>query len=259
MAKKKMTMQAINEMIEQGMTKADIARELGVSRQALYNFMSKNRDVKKRGRPPMTEEQKAEAKEKRQEALAKNPDMYKKEYRMDKAESLHGGAMQSLERYCTATDEEISEMMGNVIKWYEIGKLSKPQNDDEVEHRIELYFQYVYKTGEKPSMEKLALSLGVTLRSLQYWRDGQFCSARRQELIRNAITALAAMDAELVNNNKIPQVTYIFRAKNFFEMKDQQEMTINHNTKRVADEEELRKRIMDGVIIDGDYEDVEGD
>jgi hypothetical protein len=42
-------------------------------------------------------------------------------------------------------------------------------------------------------------------------------------------------------------------------MKDQQEMTINHNTKRVADEEELRKRIMDGVIIDGDYEDVEGD
>lgn len=254
-----MTMQAINEMVEQGMTKKDIAKEFGVSRTYFYEFIKKNGEKKKRGRPPMTEEQKAAAKEKRQEALAKNPDMYKKEYRMDKAESLHGGAMQSLERYCTATDEEVSEMMGNVIKWYEIGKLDKPQNDDEVEHRIELYFQYVFKTGEKPSLEKLALALGVTVRTTNYWRDGQFCSARRQELIRNAITALAAMDAELVNNNKIPQVTYIFRAKNFFEMKDQQEMTINHNTKRVADEEELRKRIMDGVIIDGDYEDVEGD
>lgn len=253
-------MQAINEMLEQGMSKSDIAKEFGVSRTFIYDFIKRNGEVKKRGRKPMTEEEKAEAKEKRKEALAQNPDMYKKkEYSMSKPESLHGGALQSLERYCTATNEEISGMMGNVIKWYEIGKLDRPQNDDEVEHRIELYFQYVYKTGEKPSMEKLALALGVRLRTLQYWREGSTCSARRQELICNAITALAAMDAELVNNNKIPQVTYIFRAKNFFEMKDQQEVNINHNAKRIADEEELRRRIQEGVIIDGDYEDVEGD
>ena len=48
--------------------------------------------------------------------------------------------------------------------------------------------------------------------------------------------------------------------KNFFGMKDQTEIQINHNAKRMADEEELRKRIMEGVVIDSeDYEVVEDD
>ena len=35
-------------------------------------------------------------------------------------------------------------------------------------------------------------------------------------------------------------------------MKDQTEIQINHNAKRMADEEELRRRIMEGVVIDSD-------
>ena len=34
------------------------------------------------------------------------------------------------------------------------------------------------------------------------------------------------MDAELVSRGKIPQVTYIFRAKNFFGMKDQTDLVV---------------------------------
>lgn len=257
MPKRKLNYPEVKKMMDKGISKADIAREFGVSRQTVYNFLEEN--TPKRGRKPMTEEEKAEAREKRREEYEQNPDMYKKaEYSMTKTEYLRGGAMQDLERYCNATDEEISDMMGNVYKWAEIGRMSKPQNDDEVEQRIKDYFQYVIKTGEKPSVEKLCLALGVTSRSLNYWRDGTYCSARRQELVCMAYQTLAAMDAELVNNNKIPQVTYIFRSKNFFGMKDQTEVQINHNAKRVADEEELRRRIMEGVVIDSDdYEVVE--
>lgn len=168
----------------------------------------------KRGKKPMAEEEKAAAKEKRKQELAENPNKYKKEeWSMTKAESLHGGAMQSLERYCTATNEEISQLMGNVVKFYELGKLAPVKTDDECEQRIDAYFQYIIRTGEKPSLEKLALALGVTRRALEYWKNGENGSRRRQAMINYAIETLAAMDAELVNNNKIPQVTYIFRSK----------------------------------------------
>lgn len=170
---------------------------------------------KKRGRKPYTPEQRAEAdkrnaeaREKRKQELAENPDKYKKEWSMTKAESLRGGAMQDLERYCTATNEEISQLMGNVVKFYELGKLAPVKTDDECEQRIDAYFQYIIRTGEKPSLEKLALALGVTRRSIDYWKNGEIGSARRQAMINYAIETLAAMDAELVNNNKIPQVTW---------------------------------------------------
>lgn len=164
---------------------------------------------KSRGRPPMTEEEKAAAREKRRQELAENPDKYKKkEWSMTKAESLRGGAPQSLERYCTATDEEISQLMGNVVKFYELGKLAPPKSDDEVEQRIEAYFDYIIRTGEKPSVEKMALALGVNRSTLQSWKNGEYGSARRQAMVCFAYETLAAMDAELVNNNKIPQVTY---------------------------------------------------
>ena len=207
---------------------------------------------KRGGKKPMTEEEKAAAREKRKQELAENPDKYKKEWSMTKAESLHGGAMQDLERYCTATNEEISQLMGNVVKFYELGKLAPVKTDDECEQRIDAYFQYIIRTGEKPSLEKLALALGVTRRMIDYWKNGEYGSKRRQDMINYAVETLAAMDAELVNNNKIPQVTYIFRSKNFFGMKDQTEIYHHADSRKEIDEEELRKRIMENVIIDVD-------
>lgn len=210
---------------------------------------------KKRGRKPMTEEEKAAGREKRRQELTENPDKYKKkEWSMTKAESLHGGAIQDLERYCTATNEEVSQLMGNVVKFYELGKLAPVKTDDECEQRIDAYFQYIIRTGEKPSIEKLALALGVTRRMINWWQNGERGSQRRQAMINYAIETLAAMDAELVNNNKIPQVTYIFRSKNFFGMKDTQDIVHHNDSRKEIDEEELRKRIMENVIIDVDEE-----
>ena len=73
-------------------------------------------------------------------------------------------------------------------------------------------------------------------------------------MIKQAKEMLAAMDADLVSNNKIPQVTYIFRAKNFFGMKDQTDVVITPNNPVGAEvpEEELRKRIAGDVVIDKD-------
>ena len=48
-------------------------------------------------------------------------------------------------------------------------------------------------------------------------------------MIKKAKEILAGMDAELVSTGKIPQVTYIFRAKNFFGMRDQTDLVVTPN------------------------------
>ena len=199
------------------------------------------------GRPKLTQEER----EKRKQEYAENPDMYKKKkWSMGKPESLQGGGITSIDRYCNATNEEVSQLMENVVKWYELGKMSPVKTDEECAERLSAFFQYLIKTGEKPSVEKMALALGVTRRTLEYWKNGELGSKMRQAMICYAYETLAAMDAELVNNNKIPQVVYIFRSKNFFGMKDQSEIVHHTNTRKEIDEDELRKRILQNVIIE---------
>ncbi len=174
-------------------------------------------------------------------------DVKSKNYSMTKPESL-GGAIQSLDKYCTATDEEISQLMSNVVKWRNLGMSAPVKTDEECAERLDAFFNYIIKTGEKPSVEKMALALGVTTRAMEYWKNGVNGSRTRQAMINYAYQSLAAMEAELVNNNKIPQVTYIFRSKNFFGMRDQTEVIHHSDSRKEIDEEELRKRIMQNVI-----------
>jgi len=125
-----------------------------------------------------------------------------------------------------SSQSEISEMLNSVLRWY---KMPKVQSDEECGERLELFFNSIMQAGELPSVEKMALALGVTRESVRNWENGIKCSAVRTDMIRRAKEILAAMDAELVSRNKIPQVTYIFRAKNFFGMKDQTDVIVTPN------------------------------
>lgn len=48
-------------------------------------------------------------------------------------------------------------------------------------------------------------------------------------MIKRAKEILAALDAELVSNNKLPVVSYIFRAKNFYQLSDKTEVVLTPN------------------------------
>ena len=63
------------------------------------------------------------------------------------------------------------------------------------------------------------------------WEHNYTKGRVRADMIKKAKEILAAMDAEMVSEGKIPQVTYIFRAKNFFGMQDQQELVLTPNNK----------------------------
>ena len=69
-------------------------------------------------------------------------------------------------------------------------------------------------------------------------------------MIKKAKEILAGIDAKLVSQGKIPQITYIFRAKNFFGLSDKQELVLTPNQPLGTDSDpaELQKRITGSVV-----------
>jgi hypothetical protein len=94
--------------------------------------------------------------------------------------------------------------------------------DEEVCESFNWYFQeYLPKTGAFPTIEGLSLSCGIDRKTLEAWGRGEYQSSpMRQGIVQKGIGILAELDAQLVQNGKIPQVVYIFRSKNFYGMQD---------------------------------------
>lgn len=141
----------------------------------------------------------------------------------------------------TCEPGEISQIISNSMYWY---KREIIKNDEECAERLTEYFKRIIDNDEIPTVEKMCLALGTTRNTVHLWENGSQ-GTTRANMIQKAKEILAALDAELVSKGKIPQITYIFRAKNFFGMKDNQEMTLVNGTP-MGDEispEDIRKRL----------------
>ena len=138
----------------------------------------------------------------------------------------HPRPTSSIENTVTATPTEISAIIGNVLYWY---KYPQVKTDEECADRLNEFFQRIHDTGEIPTVEKMCLALGIHRQTAWQWKTGQGCSAERTYMIKKAYDIMAALDAELVSKNKIPQVTYIFRSKNYYGMSDQTQLVITPN------------------------------
>jgi len=152
-----------------------------------------------------------------------------------------GSKSASIAHNNTAKPSEIADIVRNSLYWYnrEIVK-----TDEECLERLNEYFTRIVENEEIPTVEKMCLALGTTRKTVWEWEQGSLGSAR-SNMIKKAKEILAALDAELVSKGKIPQITYIFRAKNFFGMKDNQEMTLV-NGSPMGDEispDDIRKRL----------------
>ena len=58
------------------------------------------------------------------------------------------------------------------------------------------------------------------------WENGVKCSSERADLIKKGKEIIASFEAELAAKGKVNPVVYIFRAKNYFGMKDQQDVVV---------------------------------
>lgn len=133
----------------------------------------------------------------------------------------------------TEKKDEISRIVGESVQYF---NREPARTTEEVADRLNAYFAQCCEMGQIPTVEDMALSLGVTRRTLDYWETNTYGkNPERADLIHQAKEVLAAIDAKLVSEGKIPQVTYIFRAKNYFGMSDQRDVVITPNTNPLGD------------------------
>lgn len=122
--------------------------------------------------------------------------------------------------------DTVRKALSEVVRW---SKLPRVQTDDECAERLEQFFEKCIERGERPTVEKMCLALGTYRDQVWDWENGRGCSDTRRDIIKKAKAILAAYDAELAVTGKMNPVPYIFRAKNFYGMKDEQEVVLTPN------------------------------
>lgn len=125
-----------------------------------------------------------------------------------------------------AKSEDIKRVMDNCLRWY-----GKPlvKDDDECKQRLYEFFIGCGESGELPTVEKMCMALGTVRQVVWQWEQGQGCSLKRTDLIKKGKEFIATFEAEMVTEGKINPVTYIFRAKNYFGLKDTQDLVLTPN------------------------------
>ena len=137
-----------------------------------------------------------------------------------------GSKSASIEHNYKGTKAEIGKIVDDNFRWFEHTPV---KTDEECAERLNEFFEICKQTNSFPTVEKMSLALGVTRKTVWEWENGSLTSARGN-MIKKAKQILAGIDADLVQSGKIPQITYIFRAKNFYDMADKSEVTLTPGT-----------------------------
>ena len=159
-----------------------------------------------------------------------------------------GSKSASLAHNTSAKAEDVRRIGASLLKWY---NMEKAVTDEEIRERLEMYFVETLKAGEIPTVEEMSLALGYPRQTIWKWESGAEGSTPvRRDLIKKAKELLASFDAKMVQEGKVNPVTYIFRAKNYFGLKDQQEyvLTPNNPLGDHTDPADIQKRLEEGVI-----------
>lgn len=165
------------------------------------------------------------------------------------------GIETSLKKVIPDEDERatiISSLMEHACQMY---KNAPVVSNEDCYNRIINYFDYCREKGSLPTVEGLALTLGVTYTTLGNWARNSN-DPERQRMIQQAKQLIAELDAQLVLQNKIPSMPYIFRAKNFYQMTDKTDVNLNATQSLLTDiDEEALKETIDKTIVDSDFDD----
>lgn len=192
------------------------------------------------GKKPMTQE----------ELIQKTADYAARKLALQQKKKLgKAKSPMSAELACTASNEEVVSMVLRAMPLYD-----RPHavTDDDVCESFNWYFnEYLPQSGAFPTAEGLALSCGVNWATLNSWARGEYKSSpARGAIAQKGLAILSELDAQLVQNGKIPQVIYIFRSKNFYGMQDAVKVEHISQKEQVQSAEELDRKYADAVPVD---------
>jgi hypothetical protein len=145
----------------------------------------------------------------------------------------------------TATPSEIKKTMMNMKELY---KLPKVKTDKECEERLSWFFDWCIDREIRPTVEAMAMSLGVTRVTLWEWEHGKI-GASRANIIKKGKQFVSLILADMAINNKIYPATWIFYGKNYFGMVDQQEHILipNNPLGDIENPDLIQQRLMESL------------
>lgn len=127
-------------------------------------------------------------------------------------------------------------------------KQTRVRSDEELEQRLSDYFTYCAANDIIPTVEEMCLYTGYSAFTVHDWETGRRkgFSPETAQIIKKAKSFLAVFDAKMVITGKLNPVAYIFRAKNYYGMKDQQDITVSPADPLgdTLTREEIAKRLM---------------
>ena len=106
------------------------------------------------------------------------------------------------------------------------------KTDEELCDRLNWFFDVCRETNQLPTVEKMCLAIGYDRTTVFDWitgRCGCGISSVAPDILKKAKNLIASLDAELAQEGKIQPVVYMFRAKNYYGMKDQQDVVLTPN------------------------------
>lgn len=120
-----------------------------------------------------------------------------------------------------------SKYLAHALEMWDLDRVD--YNDPQlVKNRIQWYFEHCRDNDMKPSIEGMAMALGITRAVLINWENEAKVNMNPETtaIVRNARALLNAMMVDYLQNNKINAVAGIFLMKNNYGYSDKTEIEV---------------------------------
>jgi hypothetical protein len=155
-------------------------------------------------------------------------------------------------------EEKKAELFKRLTELHMKQGVAKFNSVDEMQVLIEQYFIDCTEFKLRPTVRGLAIALGTVYETLNGWergeRDAQLgssCSA----IIKKAKQLIAEYDEVMAIEGYDNPILFMFRAKNYYGMKDSQEINVS-SASALGEQltpEEIAKRIPKDIPVDVEY------
>lgn len=129
----------------------------------------------------------------------------------------------------------VAKAIENNLVFFNKGIMEPVKSDEQLCERLNWFFSECARTQQIPNIEKMSNAIGIARQTLHRWSTGESrgFSPVTKDIAFQAKQILASIDAELAQEGKTQPVVYMFRAKNFYDMRDQQEYVVTPNTSAI--------------------------
>ena len=130
--------------------------------------------------------------------------------------------MSKLNNYPTGelTEVPVAAVQQIVTDLRQLHDMGRPDTDEDLEDRVDKYFEFCQHSAIRPRIESLCVALHISRVTLYNWCNGIGCSRKRQEAALNAKAFINACLEQMALSGKLSPPTAIFCLKNWAGYKD---------------------------------------